>query len=145
MGRTIEFDVRWNSQASTLLFLKKSLNTFWYCNFNGKTFRRLGSRRFSKRFPLMHVYKILNRILVLDVFLLKNFTHAKFWNFLLSSTLTIIKNSYLEWFLDIWHIFSKILTCWEKIVYIFVFSRKKVIVLDHVEVIPVSSSKKKLW
>ena len=40
--------------------LKKLLNFFRHCNFNGKTCIQLGSRRFSKEFSQMNVYKILN-------------------------------------------------------------------------------------
>ena len=110
-----------------LFFLKKSLKFFWYCIFNGKTWIRLGLRRFSKFFSQMYVYKVLNCVWTLNLFIWKTFTHAYQWFFLLSLALTLNKNIYFGWFLTFDIKFREFWRCWEKLVYIFVFSRRKAI------------------
>ena len=49
VDRTVKFDIIWNSEAFTVFFLKKSLNTFRYCIFNGKTRIRSGSWSFFEK------------------------------------------------------------------------------------------------
>ena len=57
VDRMVGFDITENSWAITLLFLKKSLNNFWYCIFNGKTCIRLSLRSFFlfKLFPNVRI------------------------------------------------------------------------------------------